>query len=155
MARIWSLLPCLLSLAVAELINPRCQAERWQAARPAWSPLVLKSMNDGDELVHSTLTYHRAYRAELARGRVRKWSDLIDGQDVVANSSYRTSHLGDTAFATIIDGQNVVAIAALGLLISASCCTPRCACIIEAAAVALLVLCFSDAGVPLRPSFTL
>ena len=60
------LLPCLLLPVVAELTILRCQAERWQVARPAWSPLELKTMIEGGELVHSTRSYHRACRTILA-----------------------------------------------------------------------------------------
>eukprot|EP00959_Pyramimonas_sp_CCMP1952_P420677 8811927-Pyramimonas_sp.AAC.1 len=58
------------------------------------------NVDDGSEPVHSTRSYHRACRAILARGRAWSWSDLYEGQGVVAGRRYGGIQLGDAAVAT-------------------------------------------------------
>eukprot|EP00959_Pyramimonas_sp_CCMP1952_P235252 4915873-Pyramimonas_sp.AAC.1 len=109
MARIWIRVSCLLPV-VAVLNHLRCQAERWQGARPAWSPLELMITNDGDELVHSTRSYHRACRTILARGRVWFKGDLYEGQDAVAKLCRLAAHHGVILSPTVLPTE---------------CCIPR------------------------------
>ena len=98
----------LLSFAAAELTNLRWRAERWQVARPAWSPLERKTMIEGDELVHSTRSYHRACRTILARGRVWSKGDRYEGQDAVAKQCRLAAHNGAVLSLTTLPAEGCV-----------------------------------------------